>query len=235
MRRAALGLACGFCVSGTVLAQTRLNINYCEGRPGLYYFTAELVNPEHDILAVVSDFAFHVDGVNIRAFTYNPAFDSELFGDADVEVTSTTIDFRGSNVIPPLNNADGPDSSNPLYLFTIELEEDGVLSSFEVEGLFSGAYATPPGGQFPIVFLYQHSNGNPGQIPFRLENIHYTCGGMFCYADINGDGVLTPDDFTAWLAEYNAGSSRCDQNFDGDCTPADFTAWVSLYQLGCIL
>jgi len=54
-----------------------------------------------------------------------------------------------------------------------------------------------------------------------------------CAADTNGDGILTPADFSAWVAAFNASSSMCDQNDDGSCTPADFSAWVANFNAGC--
>ena len=54
-----------------------------------------------------------------------------------------------------------------------------------------------------------------------------------CLADTNGDGVLSPADFSAWVAAFNAMSSACDQNGDGVCSPADFSAWVANYNAGC--
>jgi len=54
-----------------------------------------------------------------------------------------------------------------------------------------------------------------------------------CFADVNDDGALTPADFTAWIAAFNASAPGCDQNADGSCTPADFTAWISNYNSGC--
>ena len=54
-----------------------------------------------------------------------------------------------------------------------------------------------------------------------------------CVADANGDGVLSPADFTAWVAAFNAQSAACDQNGDTLCTPADFTAWVANFNAGC--
>jgi len=54
-----------------------------------------------------------------------------------------------------------------------------------------------------------------------------------CPADTNGDGALTPADFTAWIAAFNAQAPECDQNGDGSCTPADFTAWIANYNAGC--
>lgn len=54
-----------------------------------------------------------------------------------------------------------------------------------------------------------------------------------CPADTNGDGTLSPGDFTAWVAAYNAGLQAADQNADGLVSPGDFTAWVANYQAGC--
>ncbi len=47
--------------------------------------------------------------------------------------------------------------------------------------------------------------------------------------DVNADLLCTPADFSAWIAAFNAGSSRCDINQDTLCTPADFTAWLAAY------
>lgn len=55
-----------------------------------------------------------------------------------------------------------------------------------------------------------------------------------CPADTNCDGQLTPADFGAWIAAFNAMSSKCDQNGDGLCTAADFGAWISNYNAGCL-
>ena len=54
-----------------------------------------------------------------------------------------------------------------------------------------------------------------------------------CIADTNGDGMLSPADFSAWVAAFNTMSAACDQNGDGSCTPADFSAWVANYNAGC--
>ena len=54
-----------------------------------------------------------------------------------------------------------------------------------------------------------------------------------CVADTNGDGVLSPADFNAWIQAYNNQSPACDQNGDGLCSPADFNAWIQNYNAGC--
>lgn len=52
-------------------------------------------------------------------------------------------------------------------------------------------------------------------------------------ADVNGDGMISPTDFTAWINAYNNSLPTCDQNDDSTCTPTDFTAWIDNYNLGC--
>ncbi|MEO1534731.1 MAG: GC-type dockerin domain-anchored protein [Planctomycetota bacterium] len=54
-----------------------------------------------------------------------------------------------------------------------------------------------------------------------------------CLADSNGDGTLTPADFNAWVAAFNAGDPAADQNQDGSINPSDFNAWVINYNAGC--
>ena len=61
----------------------------------------------------------------------------------------------------------------------------------------------------------------------------YGCPAPTCTADTNGDGMLSPADFSAWVAAFNAMTPACDQNGDGSCTPADFSAWVANYNAGC--
>ncbi len=54
-----------------------------------------------------------------------------------------------------------------------------------------------------------------------------------CLPDVNGDGMVTPADFTAWINAFNNNLPECDQNGDNACTPADFTAWINNFNAGC--
>ncbi|MEO1585157.1 MAG: dockerin type I domain-containing protein, partial [Planctomycetota bacterium] len=45
-------------------------------------------------------------------------------------------------------------------------------------------------------------------------------------ADQNGDGLVSPADFTAWILNFNTQKLTADTNGDGFVTPADFTAWI---------
>ena len=55
----------------------------------------------------------------------------------------------------------------------------------------------------------------------------------FNQADTNGDGMVGPSDFSAWINAFNNNLPECDQNGDGNCTPSDFSAWISNYNAGC--
>ncbi|MEL7483896.1 MAG: PQQ-dependent sugar dehydrogenase [Planctomycetota bacterium] len=54
-----------------------------------------------------------------------------------------------------------------------------------------------------------------------------------CLADTNGDGVVNPADFSAWVIAFNNQCPACDQNGDGLCNPADFNAWAANFNAGC--
>jgi len=59
-----------------------------------------------------------------------------------------------------------------------------------------------------------------------------------CPADVNGDGMATPADFTAWLGCFNDPNSapycdNADVNNSGSIEPADFTSWLASFNAGC--
>ena len=78
-----------------------------------------------------------------------------------------------------------------------------------------------------------HLTGVGGLQAELIDNITMYVTGDECLADVNGDGSVTPADFTAWVAAFNSQAPQCDQNGDGSCTPADFTAWVANFNAGC--
>ncbi len=45
-------------------------------------------------------------------------------------------------------------------------------------------------------------------------------------ADTNGDGVINPADFNAWIIASNSNDPIADQNCDGVVDPSDFNAWI---------
>lgn len=56
---------------------------------------------------------------------------------------------------------------------------------------------------------------------------------MDCPADQNQDGQVTPTDFGAWLANYNADNPIADVNGNGSVEPTDFGAWLAAFNAGC--
>lgn len=118
-----------------------------------------------------------------------------------------------------------------------ELVAHGVLTNAATDGAELTFTAVPAGTQERIGIdrdldgYYDRDEldvcadpANPASTPDNS-----TC----CTADTNGDGMLSPADFSAWVAAYNAAAPACDQNADGVCTPADFSAWVANYNAGC--
>jgi hypothetical protein len=65
----------------------------------------------------------------------------------------------------------------------------------------------------------------------------FAIGAFFCNdscpADANGDGLVSPSDFNAWIQAFNTNAPECDQNGDGLCSPSDFNAWIQNYNNGC--
>ncbi|MEO1584157.1 MAG: GC-type dockerin domain-anchored protein [Planctomycetota bacterium] len=55
--------------------------------------------------------------------------------------------------------------------------------------------------------------------------------GRLC-ADQNGDGLVTPSDFTSWVLNFNTSNLLADVNQDGLVTPADFTSWILAFNQG---
>lgn len=55
-----------------------------------------------------------------------------------------------------------------------------------------------------------------------------------CRADLNADGVTDLSDLQLWIEAYHAGRPEAEQNGDGSVTPADFSAFVAGARRGCI-
>ncbi len=98
----------------------------------------------------------------------------------------------------------------------------------------TGAPANLPGFHFiRITTAVDHTNAVFGEVSTEIDAIADVRPVSVCLADVNADGTLTPADFTAWIAAFNAQSPACDQNKDSTCTPADFSAWIANFNAGC--
>jgi cytochrome c peroxidase len=86
-----------------------------------------------------------------------------------------------------------------------------------------------------IVYFQWVVDATGARSPVAAATVFCGTGGCApdCPADVNGDGMVTPTDFTAWINAFNNNLPECDQNNDGACTPTDFTAWIANYNTGC--
>ena len=152
-------------------------------------------------------------------------------------------------------------SFNASFESNVDLSDFSTLSLMSIERVFSDDQSEiihtlePTGSSGSESF---NSNGNPiiGTAlrirviadPYEILVPHWgittvTFNGTFrvftrfvpepCLADVNGDGEVTPADFSAWVSAFNTQAPECDQNGDDACTPADFSAWVANFNAGC--
>ncbi|GAB5496209.1 MAG: hypothetical protein Phyf2KO_12890 [Phycisphaerales bacterium] len=95
------------------------------------------------------------------------------------------------------------------------------------------SWATGPTGTGGSVWFSANLGVNWFDSTFPGADFRLYADGDTCLADVNGDGVVSPTDFTAWIAAFNQMGPECDQNGDGMCTPTDFTAWIANFNAGC--
>lgn len=89
------------------------------------------------------------------------------------------------------------------------------------------------GVEFDTLHVYA-TYGSEYSLPrLVIDDMTINYVGADCVADVNGDGEVTPTDFTAWVNAFNNNAPECDQNGDGSCTATDFTAWVNNFNNGC--
>ncbi|MEO1584558.1 MAG: GC-type dockerin domain-anchored protein [Planctomycetota bacterium] len=177
----------------------------------------------------------------VAAVGQDPA-DSEIVSSyslvpADAQGTST------STLVPmfvraPSDGGDGwgDDLSTPDF-------DESLNDDFGDLRLRPGSPAIDSGSRGIMRFFERDADGNPRLrddpgVPDAGRNGLVDLGayefqGVTCLADVNGDGLVSPADFTAWVSSYNAGGSLADQNRDGRVSPQDFTAWVVNYNAGC--
>jgi len=164
---------------------------------------------------------------------YNPANDTFNLTNIDFEiegqliVTGTTgaagsafpvsVMDLASFIFPPATGVMGFTTDTPNG-------EPAVVLS-----ILLGAPFASPGGRLDIGSGFTVGIGGGALMPAFGES----CNANPCPADTNGDGQLTPTDFTAWINAFNNNLPECDQNGDGSCTPTDFTAWIANFNAGC--
>ena len=160
------------------------------------------------------------------------------FGTIELGEAAMPADFSVWNLAPELYSAnldiDSVLITGDTGVFSTDLAaQAGILPGTSAD--FSVQFDTQALGGFEAVAVIEVSDEDlPGAGgPVMLTVTFRGAVVSPCRADTNGDGSLSPADFTAWIAAFNAQSPACDQNGDDLCTPADFTAWIASYNLGC--
>lgn len=124
------------------------------------------------------------------------------------------------------------DISNNAYYLTVPLEEASV--SLVVAG--GGLLSLDGGG------VLRRIDVETGATTGVVARVSPTLGAttaivaelaIACPADLNGDGVLSPADFTQMLGLYRTGDLKADMNRDLTLSPQDFSAMLSFYRGGC--
>ena len=186
------------------LAASPIQVN---GRPDI-----EVTNFDSE-----NDTFYHGQTVNVSAFTVSNVGTGTPVGNIPVQVRVST-----NNVISAGDTLTNADST----VGPIAPGNSGNYSwSFQVPGsLAAGNYYA---GLFVPQITNETVTGNNWDVDDDIFKI------IDCLADVNNDGQIAANDFTAWINAYNTGAFECDQNGDGACTPTDFSAWINNYNNGC--
>ena len=157
--------------------------------------------------------SFHLDG-----------FDVEIEG--QINITGST----GSAGVFPASVLDLASFAFPPATGEIVMASDTQTGEPVAQLIINlGEPFTLPGGRLDVGSGFVVGlGGQPSIIAFGDS-----CGASECVADVNGDGMLTPTDFSAWIGAFNNNLPTCDQNGDSVCTPTDFSAWIGNYNSGC--
>ena len=162
----------------TACAQEHLLVSIDEVSLGTWTITAELLNPNPNkvILAVVGQFMFSMEGYGFDGLVYNEQFDSVFAGPTSIFVTNTYVEFWGNQWLPPLNNPDGPDSSNPFWVLSFDADS---VDHFEFLENATGAYV---GSSLPEVFTYYRQDVEINPIPGTSAIGSFCSAGIFLSA-----------------------------------------------------
>lgn len=109
------------------------------------------------------------------------------------------------------------------------LNSEGTMLPYEL--VVETPEVLPP--EFQDQYLAIAFIGSDGLPQMCYDEFVLTAESLDCIADVNGDGMVSPTDFSAWINAYNNDLPECDQNNDGVCTQTDFSAWVSNFNAGC--
>jgi hypothetical protein len=150
-------------------------------------------------------------GEGVKVEDYFPSLDEATL------VTALTTTF------------DSPEFFDALFTAIGHPDLTGDIQIRQVNG--SIANVIRPGQQLSLVAFTGGEFGDEGQAIGYIVTDIARIPERLC-ADQNGDGLVLPNDFSAWIANYNANDLRADVNADGSVNPADFSAWIAAFNLG---
>ncbi|MEO1583478.1 MAG: GC-type dockerin domain-anchored protein [Planctomycetota bacterium] len=189
------------------------------GRVAVNTFTSggyEIVGVDSSFSAgtTITVYADEDDGVVSDIALFNPRINSDGW-----------IVFRAFNAAGEQAVFVG-DGEDLLEIAAVGTQVDTDAGLGTITG-FSGGVDINDEGQALVNAALEGRSGSLGRAIIRVDLVDQ------CRADTNGDGLVTPQDFGAWVQAFNAGAPACDQNGDGLCTPQDFGSWVQNFNAGC--
>lgn len=129
-------------------------------------------------------------------------------GFSEIEIVATRFFLGGQDITPSFGST--------------VLEERGVLlTAFLLDGTVLSWE------------LSESSANDPDYWISRNATLRLTLGNSFTPGDLNGDGVVSMDDYDTWVSEFGSPSSLAgDANRDGRVDAADYTVWRDNYESG---
>jgi len=133
-----------------------------------------------------------------------------------------------------------------IFTFTIDLSNPGALAYVQ-SGLAEGrlnfiisslhASSQPGSGGAPLPYPTFYTKENPFGIPARLSIIGTIGITPACIADVNADGIVDGNDFTAFINSFAAGDITLDPiadvNDDNIVDGNDFVIFINAFGAGC--
>lgn len=211
-------------------------INVTSGTVSVFENVASLAGPGGRSFSLRLDLSLRAESTDPDPLPGSIAL-ADLDDDGDLDIAVVSTDGSGARAVRELRNLFTETGS-----FAFSTVENLDVQPLGIPVLVREADADLPGAMMlsdDLVVLIDGSSGGPrGGSPWVRGpqppgHVLFCSSVAPCLADVNGDGMLTPADFSSWIQAYNGGTSACDQNGDGQCTPADFSAWIQNYNAGC--
>ncbi|MEO1584827.1 MAG: GC-type dockerin domain-anchored protein [Planctomycetota bacterium] len=137
----------------------------------------------------------------------------------------------GATAVPTFTPASWEAASDTDdYRFTLATDPELTNVVLELEPLIAPSVFIPSLDRC-TTYYWQVEARNPNGSTLSSPEISSftTVGG----ADQNGDGLISPADFSAWVLNFNNTNPLADVNGDGVVSPNDFSAWILAFNAGC--